>query len=46
MKKKTKENVWKSILSGNKLISETDSEDMLKVVKELRKEKCFRKVEK
>ena len=37
-----KEVVWDVILSGEKIISDEEAEDMQKIVKELRKEKAFR----
>jgi len=33
---------WKEILSGKKLLSDKEAEDMMKVVREARKEKGFR----
>jgi len=40
-KKKSEEN-WKIILSGKKILSDKEAEDMLKIVKESRKEYGFR----
>ena len=33
---------WDEILKGEKIISDKEAEDMLKIVKKLRKEKGFR----
>jgi len=40
-KKKSEEN-WKIILSGKKILSDKEADDMLKIVKESRKEYGFR----
>ena len=39
---KRSEDFWKEILSGEKRISDDEAEDMLKTVRELRKDKGFR----
>ena len=39
---KRSEDFWKKILSGEKRISDDEAEDMLKTVRELRKDKGFR----
>ena len=39
---KKSDDFWDEILSGKKRISDKEAEDMLKIVKELRKDKGFR----